>query len=124
MPKGIPKKGINKGRFKKGIIPFNKGKKLGFVPKSAFKKGNPKPTNAHVFPKMDKHPNWKKSGVSYSGIHYWVSRYKGKPKVCEQCGTTKARKFEWANIDHSYRRVLDDYIRMCTRCHRRFDNKT
>ncbi len=28
MPKGIPKNGINTGRFKKGQIPHNKGKKF------------------------------------------------------------------------------------------------
>ena len=37
------------------------------------------------------------------------------------CGTETAKKFEWANIDHKYRRVLEDFIRMCTSCHRKYD---
>jgi len=51
----------------------------------------------------------------------WIVREKGRPKKCEPCGTTKKRKYEWANVDHKYRRDLNDYIRMCTSCHRKYD---
>lgn len=87
---------------KKGITPWNKGKKM---------------------PQFsgDKHPQWLDDKVGYSGIHVWVKKWKGKPNLCENCGTTTAKKFEWANIDHKYRRVLEDYIRMCTKCHRNYD---
>ena len=27
----------------------------------------------------------------------------------------------WANIDHKYRRNLDDWIGLCAKCHRRYD---
>jgi hypothetical protein len=54
-------------------------------------------------------------------MHVWVARWKVKPSLCEHCGTTKSKKYEWANIDHKYRRVLDDYIRLCTSCHRNYD---
>lgn len=67
--------------------------------------------------------NWKGENVGYHGIHKWVSKWKGKPKKCELCGTEIAKKYEWANTDHKYRRVLDDYIRMCTSCHREYDFK-
>lgn len=69
----------------------------------------------------DTHKNWKGDEVSYTGIHKWVVKWKGTPNCCEQCGTTTAKKFEWANVDHEYRRVLEDYIRMCTPCHRNYD---
>lgn len=65
--------------------------------------------------------NWKGEKASLTAIHQWVSLKKGKPRLCEFCRTTKARKFEWANIDHKYKRVLEDYIRLCTSCHRNYD---
>lgn len=71
--------------------------------------------------KEEGNPCWKGDEASYVAIHQWVKRWKGSPKYCEQCGSTTAKKFEWANIDHKYQRILDDYIRMCTSCHRLFD---
>lgn len=66
---------------------------------------------------------WKGDDVSYVGLHQWVARNKGRPRRCEVCGTTSAKKYEWANIDHRHRRVLEDFIRMCTSCHRNYDIK-
>ena len=40
---------------------------------------------------------------------------------CDNCGSIDAKKYEWANIDHKYNRILDDYIQMCTTCHRKYD---
>ncbi len=65
--------------------------------------------------------NWRGEQASLKAIHQWVARWKGKPSKCEFCGTTEAKKFEWANVNHTYRRVLDDYIRLCTPCHRKYD---
>lgn len=73
------------------------------------------------FNKNEKHPAWKGENVSKVGLHAWVKRNKGTPNLCEVCGTITAKKFEWANIDHTYRRVLEDYKRMCTSCHRNYD---
>lgn len=67
--------------------------------------------------------NWRGDNISNTGLHQWVAYWKGRPKWCESCGTTTARKYEWANIDHKHRRVLSDYIRMCTSCHRKYDIK-
>lgn len=64
---------------------------------------------------------WKGDLATQHSIHHWVARWKGRPRRCEMCGTTKAKKFEWSNIDHKYRRVLEDYTRMCTKCHRNYD---
>lgn len=69
----------------------------------------------------EKAPNWAGEEVGYHGVHKWIARWKGKPKMCEMCGSTSKRKYEWANIDHKYRRVLEDYIRLCTSCHRKYD---
>lgn len=85
-------------------------------PKTEFKKGKKQG-------KGKDNPNWKGEKVSYSGIHAWVRRWKGQPKVCENCGKggLVGKKIHWANIDHKYKRVLDDYIRMCTSCHQLYD---
>jgi len=69
----------------------------------------------------EKAPNWKGDYVGYGGIHHWVAKYKGNPKFCEMCETKIANKYEWCNIDHKYSRDLNDYVRMCTRCHRNYD---
>lgn len=73
-----------------------------------------------------KHYKWKGNGVGKSGVHDWVRKHKGKPKICIHCGKkrTKVRgSIHWANIDHKYRRKLSDYISLCPRCHKKHDLK-
>lgn len=69
------------------------------------------------------HGQWKGENVSYEAAHQWVRRWKGKPTHCEQCGAPKTTPWsiQWANKDHKYRRVLDDYIALCMKCHREWD---
>jgi len=73
----------------------------------------------------EKHWNWKGDDVGYQGIHRWVYSNKGIPKKCKFCGKeyTTPKSIHWANIDHKYRRVLDDYISLCTSCHKLYDLK-
>jgi len=56
-------------------------------------------------------------------IHAWVIRHKGRPLYCEYCGKNggSSRLYHWANVDHKYKRSLDDFIRLCVSCHRRYD---
>lgn len=68
-----------------------------------------------------KHFAWKEKGYGYATIHKWVNSVMGKPNKCEHCQSTTAKKFEWANITHSYRRNTQDWIRLCTKCHRIYD---
>lgn len=84
-------------------------------PKTEFKKGMKQKRGIE-------NPNWKEE-VTYTGIHAWVKRYKGQPTTCEKCGKTglNGKRAHWANIDHKYKRVLDDYIRMCVSCHQLYD---
>lgn len=65
---------------------------------------------------------WKGDEVGYSAIHKWVARQLGKPSKCENCGDTSKRKYEWANLSRQYKRDLKDWKRMCTPCHRAYDN--
>lgn len=95
---------MNTGRthFKKGCIPWNKGRKQESIAN-------------------ERHYSWKGENVSYSGLHYWISRKLGKPRICGFCKTESAKKYEWANISKDYKRDLSDWIRLCTSCHRKYD---
>ena len=84
-------------------------------------RGNPVGIISSKKPKGVKHYAWKGEKVSYWGMHMWIVREKGLPKSCEHCGRTDRKKYEWANKDHTYKRNLDDYIRLCTSCHRKYD---
>ena len=67
--------------------------------------------------------NWKGQEVGYIGLHKWVQKHLGKPTKCEMCGKggLSGRFIQWANKDHTYRRNLEDWIRLCTPCHRKYD---
>lgn len=90
------------GTFKKGHK-FIKGGEKGWL-----KGGN-------------KNPNWKGDNVSYDGLHDWVEYHKGKPRKCEKCGKLGEKYYDWANISHQYKRDLDDWMRLCRKCHKQYD---
>lgn len=58
----------------------------------------------------------------YKNLHRWVRRQKGKPLTCSKCGSSPL-VIHWANIDHKYRKNIDDFIALCPPCHYRFDHK-
>ena len=64
---------------------------------------------------------WKGNKVGYSGSHSWLSKQFGKAKICEFNNFHIAKRFEWANSNHSYSRKREDYIQLCPSCHRKFD---
>lgn len=83
---------------------------------------------------QDKSVLWKGDQVSYSGLHHWLTKYFGKPSLCENPKCTyprklhkrtllKPKRYEWANISGKYKRERSDYIQLCPSCHRLFDNK-
>jgi len=73
--------------------------------------------------KKESHHNWKGDAAKYRTIHVWVTYNKGKPKVCSSCGKVglKSKEIHWSNIDHKYKRNLDDYVALCASCHKRYD---
>lgn len=75
--------------------------------------------------KEEANPAWKGDDVGYKNIHDWVRRHKAKTGKCVHClgefGTATGHATHWANIDHTYRRVLDDYIELCPPCHKKYD---
>lgn len=65
---------------------------------------------------------WKGSDVTYSGLHHWIAKELGKPDKCEHCGILeKGHKIHWANKSQEYKRELDDWLRLCAKCHKTFD---
>lgn len=100
--------------FKVGLIPWCKNTK-GIVKSNSgsFKKGDGLGKKNH---------KWKGDNASCSAIHIWIKNHKGKPKICINCGATyKERKLHWSNIDHLYRRNLDDFVARCVPCHKKYD---
>lgn len=85
-------------------------KKLGIKARVAKKRNQKKENN----------PNWKGNNVRYAMAHKRVENIRGKPKLCEVCGTTKAKRYEWANLTGNYTDLLD-YQRMCKSCHAKHD---
>jgi len=63
---------------------------------------------------------WKGDNVGYSTLHKWVRKKLGKARLCVICGR-KHGIFHWANKDHKYRRILDDWIQLCHLCHNEYD---
>ena len=64
---------------------------------------------------------WKGDHVGYGALHSWVKRHKGKAKKCSFCGKANG-KIDWANIDGRYKRRLEDWFELCSRCHNQYDN--
>jgi hypothetical protein len=91
--------------FQKGGTPWNKGKKM------------PKQSG-------EKHLLWRGNKVSYGGLHQWVKRYLGTPDICEHCGMGGliGKKIHWANKSREYKRELSDWIRLCAKCHYKYDS--
>lgn len=110
------KKGFRRSKnteFKKGQIPFNKGKNIQTnTGRTHFKKGDSE----------DKCVNWIGDNVGYCGVHSWIRKKYGSPKKCEHCGTTKSKRFEWANISGKYKRDRKDFLRLCKKCHHKYDD--
>lgn len=119
--------------FKKGHK-INKGRKhsastikkisLSRTGQPSYWKGKRNPTKGIPRPNIsnENSPLWKGSGAKYKAIHMWVGRHKGRASShkCTYC-SNKAR--EWSNLDHRYKRNLDDYVPVCSKCHFAYDSK-
>ena len=63
---------------------------------------------------------------TYSGLHDWKHRVSGYPLSCGNCGKIGERvngrwNIEWANKDHKYKRDVSDWLKLCAKCHRKYD---
>ena len=62
-----------------------------------------------------------KQNASYSSIHKWLKRHFKKPLNCQNCGNF-SNHIDWANINHSYSRNINDYKALCRSCHTKYDH--
>lgn len=87
----------------------------GYIPRSRAKRNQMGPN----------HPLWGGTNITYKAAHLRVSRYRGQPQHCEMCGDSspgpRRGKYDWCNITGNYHDV-NDYKRMCRKCHRSFDD--
>lgn len=113
---------INRSK-RKSPPPFSREHRLNIAKGHTGLKHSPetrlKNSEAHI---GEKAYNWKGNNVGNKSLHQWVTRKLGKPSECENCSTITAKKYEWANISGEYKRDLSDWARLCTRCHRLFDD--
>ena len=68
-------------------------------------------------------PMWKGDNAGFISIHEWVSNHYGKESKCDVCQSTNAKLYDWANKLHTYRRVREDWMRLCRSCHMKYDYK-
>lgn len=64
---------------------------------------------------------WLEDEVGYRALHYWIERQLGKPKICEHCG--KSGRLHWANKSQKYLRDASDWLRLCPKCHKKYDKE-
>ena len=70
----------------------------------------------------ERNPQWKGGAAKYAALHLRVANLRGKPSLCEHCGTTESPAFDWANLTGRFDDP-NDYVRLCRSCHHRMDGK-
>lgn len=63
------------------------------------------------------------NSTTYNTIHQWNIRHWPKKHVCEHCGATTAKRYEWSNKSGEYRRDRDDWQELCRSCHIKYDRE-
>ena len=68
-------------------------------------------------------PAWKGDNVGYNALHKWVGNKLGTPNACESCEKTglTGHKIHWANKSKKYLRDVNDWLRLCAKCHMKYD---
>lgn len=99
---------------KRKISESEKGKKVSIETLSRMRKS---------FRKGENSPHWKGENVKYQGLHVWVRKQLGNPTKCEYCGIDglTGLNIHWANKSGNYKRELSDWIRLCRKCHAKYD---
>lgn len=71
------------------------------------------------------HPLWKGDAGGADTKHYRIRTKLGRPNHCEVCGKSNIGfpnyKFHWANLNHQYRDVNEEWAQLCNKCHHAYD---
>lgn len=114
--------------FKKGQPAWNKGispSKETREKWSLIRKGKHNSPETEFKPNQfvgENHPMWKGDFAKLDAKHIYMKNKYGTPKFCEGCGNETAIRYEWANISGEYKRDRGDWLRLCKKCHNKFDN--
>lgn len=66
--------------------------------------------------------NWKGDKAKHAAKHHWMRKHFGNANECwgNNCNK-KSHTYEWANIDHKYKRNAEDWVMLCCSCHHYHD---
>lgn len=76
---------------------------------------------------MSNNVRWKDKDVSYHALHYWVRRNFIKPDICDFCKKNPGldnhgrTKLHWANKTDLPIRERDNWLCLCSSCHKKYD---
>jgi len=65
--------------------------------------------------------NWKGDNVGRCALHEWATKYKPKPKLCQECN--ERTPYDMSNVTGRYLRELSDWEWLCRRCHMKKDGR-
>jgi len=66
--------------------------------------------------------NYKGDNAGYAAKHLRIASKLGKPSLCVHCKTTEAKRYEWANVSKEYKDDANDWLRLCSKCHKKYDD--
>ena len=119
------------GVWKEGRVSGMKGKNHTEEVKKRIKENSPHYWAGKTFSEQHKESLSRAKGghntlygsLFYESVHRWVVRELGKPKVCDDCHTSEAKIYDWANLSQLYKKDLSDWRRLCRKCHVNYDHK-
>ena len=71
----------------------------------------------------ERNVQWKGTNIKYRRLHQWTQNLLGTPDTCEHCGRSNlsGHLIHWANKSGEYKRNLEDWLRLCAKCHKDYD---
>ena len=70
--------------------------------------------------RWEEHHRWKGDDAGYVGKHHWIRKVYGKADHCEvDPNHLSGSRYHWHNLSGEYKRDREDWIQLCSSCHRR-----